>query len=80
VIDVRIDGRSTDIWFGSRRVARLTRRRSIYGPLTALYAHRDGGPLLKEEARGLKKLRYLCGALVSTGRGSVLLQWRGWGA
>jgi hypothetical protein len=75
-------GSSADIWVGPLRLARLTRltAKKIYGPVTALYAHRDGRSVLKNEARGLKKLVLLCGVLLCSERGTVMLQWRGFGA
>jgi len=75
-------GSSADVWAGPLRLARLTRltAKKIYGPVTPLFAHRDGRSVLKDEARGLKKLALLCGVLVCSERGTVMLQWRGFSA
>jgi len=75
-------GSSADVWVGPLRLARLTRLRgkTIYGRVTPLLAHRDGRSVLKDEARGLKKLALLCGVVLCTERGTVMLQWRGFGA
>jgi len=75
-------GSSADVWVGPLRLARLTRLRAktIYGPVTPLLAHRDGRSVLKDEARGLKKLLLLAGLVLCTERGTVMVQWRGFGA
>jgi hypothetical protein len=75
-------GSSADVWAGPLRLVRLTRltAKTIYGRVTPLFAHRDGRSVLKDEAKGLKKLGLLCGLVLCTERGTVMLQWRGFGA
>lgn len=78
------NGRTTDFWIGSRRVARWSTRRSrhIYGRFTALLAHRGGRTVMRSEARPwtLAWLRLVCGVLINLRWGSLMLQWRGFPA
>jgi hypothetical protein len=76
-----------DGWIGGRQVVRVTPRRSrvIYGELVhPLYAHRDGLPVLRRELAGLTgaekvvgHAKLICGVLLCTRWGTVMVQWRG---
>lgn len=76
-------GRKTDVWLRGRRVLRLTRMRArkITGFLTVLLAHADGRSVLKAEVEGkiYKRLALVCGVLLNTRWGAVMIQWRGFG-
>lgn len=78
------NGRTVDLWLGTYRVARWSTRRSrhIYGRFTVLRAHAGGRSVLRTEARPwtLAWLRLVCGVLVTTRWGSLMLQWRGFPA
>lgn len=75
------NARTVDLCLGRYRVMRLTRRRTgiVYGPFTWLLAHKGGKSVLRSEIAGKpwRKLTLICGALVCTRWGSVMLQWRG---
>lgn len=76
-------GSTVDIWVLGRRTLRLTRQRArkISRLLTVLRAHADGRSVLKAEVEGkiYKKLVLVCGVLVNTRWGAVMVQWRGFG-
>lgn len=83
---VLIEHRATggmDIWLRGRRTLRLTRQRArkINRFLTVLLAHADGRSVLKDEVQGkiYKRLTLVCGVLVNTRWGAVMVQWRGFG-
>ncbi|HEX8321569.1 hypothetical protein [Longimicrobium sp.] len=75
-----------DLHFRGRCLVRLTprRARNVYGLVTVLRAHPNGLSVLKRDIEGLRtprrqwlKLRLICGVLVCTRWGSVMVQWRG---
>jgi hypothetical protein len=78
------NGKTVDLWLGSRRVARWSTRRArhIYGRFTVLRAHKGGRSVLLRDARPwtLSWLRLICGVLITTRWGSLMVQWRGFPA
>lgn len=71
--------RPKTVTIAGRPVLRLTGRRSRLGPLVILHAHADGSPVLKEHAAGWRRIATVCGVQFSGPRGTVLIQWRGFG-
>lgn len=73
-----------DLTLGRRTFLRMNSRRAgiVYGPFTVLRAHRGGASLRRSEvqARPWLKVTTICGFLVCTRRGSVMVQFRGWPA
>jgi hypothetical protein len=71
-----------DVTIRGRRVLRISPRRGrwIYGRFTVLHAHKGGRSVLRREARPWTWgwLRTVCGVLVCTPRGSVMVQFRAW--
>lgn len=75
---------SRDFAIGKRPVLRLTRtpEKKIHRPVTLLRAHADGTSVLKVEIEHApyRKITLICGLLVNTRWGAVMVQWRGFGS
>lgn len=72
-----------DYRLAGRTVLRLTRspEEKIHRPITLLRAWKGGASVLKDEVgqRPYRWFTLICGVLVNTRWGAVMVQWRGFG-